>query len=265
MLNTEQEHLVQLIKDASPSVEKLFLLGSTVMQRRTQSIFHSGQPTCRYTSHYYVLVLVNKTSDHSLNNLRDIIKTKSQQWIPITAIVLCTETFSNWLTEGHLFAKWVVEQSTQLYDAGNICLPPATPPDEDKLEAEDKKLLQETSQKVKSFLAGAELYRIRKEYKMAIFMLHQAAEQQLRTMLIINTGLRINTHSIERLIRYNCMWCDKLLEVFPPNNERLQRLLALLQKAYIDSRYNTSFTICYHDLETLEKKTNQLISLLQSQ
>jgi uncharacterized protein len=261
--NTEQQHLVQLLHDASPCIEKIYLLGSTTMQRRTQTIFHTNQPSCRYTGHYYVLVLVSSAEDHSLNNIRDTIESRSQQWIPITAIVLSTDTFSSWLSEGHQFAKRVVEQATMLHDAGNVCLPTATPADEEKLEAEDMKLLKETKQKVQSFLAGAELYRIRKEYKLAAFMLHQAAEQQLRTMLIINTGLRINTHNIERLIRYNCMWCDKLLEVLPKNNQRSQRLFALLQKAYVDSRYNASYTIAFDELEALEQKTKHLLDVLK--
>jgi uncharacterized protein len=264
LLSHEQQHLVQLITSTSTAIEKLFLLGSTVMQRRTQTIFHSNQPTCRYTGHYYVLVLVSNTGDHSLNNIRDTIEARSQQWIPTTAIVLAIETFTGWLNEGNPFARWVVQQATLMYNANDHVLPQPGTHDETKLEAENKKLLNETKQKVQSFLAGAELYRIRKEYKLAAFMLHQAAEQQLRTMLIIKTGLCINTHNIERLIRYNCMWCDKLLEIFPKNNQRSQRLFTLLQKAYVDARYNPGYTITLDELEALEQKIKHLLHQLKA-
>jgi uncharacterized protein len=88
---------------------------------------------------------------------------------------------------------------------------------------------------VREFLAGAELHTIRVQYK-AAFMLHQAAEQASRTMLTIHIGLRINNHSIDRLIRCCSMFCFELQDVFAKKSEKEKLLFQLLQKAYIDTR-----------------------------
>jgi len=91
------------------------------------------------------------------------------------------------------------------------------------------------------FLAGADLYRIREQNKMSAFMLHQAAEHALLTLLKLTTGLHVNTHNLDKLIRSCSMVSYKLPEVFNRNNEQNERLFQLLQKAYIDTRYKDSY------------------------
>lgn len=258
---TEITHLTNLVTACSP-VEKMYLLGNTTMQRRTISVFCSDQPSYRYTSHYYLLLLVHKEDEHSLNCVQDKIESALKDWIPVTVLVVNISCFINWLNTGHRFAVWVVERASLLYDASNITLPLAASRNEEASQLQDKKLMKDTVNRVASFLAGADLYRLRKEYKLAAFMLHQAAEQALRTSLIINIGFRINTHNIERLIRYNALWCDKLLEIFPKNNSREEQLRSLLQKAYIGSRYSLDYSLSGNDLEELHEKVIRLTNLL---
>ncbi|MCW3090505.1 MAG: hypothetical protein JWP81_1574 [Ferruginibacter sp.] len=48
--------------------------------------------------------------------------------------------------------------------------------------------------------------KIRSQNKMAAFMLHQAAEHALHTILKKATGLHVNTYNIDRLLRYCTMY-----------------------------------------------------------
>ncbi len=73
----------------------------------------------------------------------------------------------------------------------------------------------------------------RKQTKLAAFMLHQAAGQCLHALFEINSEMYLNTHSIEKLLRYACMACYHLPEIFPRNNDKEEKLFQLLQKAYI--------------------------------
>jgi HEPN domain-containing protein len=117
---------------------------------------------------------------------------------------------------------------------------------------------------MQEFIAGADLYYIRKQYPMAAFMLHQATEQALRAMLIINTGLRINTHNIERLIRYCSMFSHKLPDIFNKGTLESKRLFELLQSAYIQSRYSTNYHVTPSDIIQLTQKIRTLQQLLHT-
>jgi len=60
----QHNELVKIILEAAPA-EKIYFLGSTLMSRRTETIFMTDAPSCRYVGHYFVLVLVN--GGHNLN------------------------------------------------------------------------------------------------------------------------------------------------------------------------------------------------------
>src|ERR1019366_4983294 len=93
----KHKELVKIILEAVLA-DKIYLLGSTLMIRRTKTVFMTDAPSCRYVGHYYVLVLVrNKTNCRAV---QDKIENSSKHFIPVTAIVLYTKQFSEWLTEG---------------------------------------------------------------------------------------------------------------------------------------------------------------------
>jgi HEPN domain-containing protein len=98
---------------------------------------------------------------------------------------------------------------------------------------------------------------------MAAFMLHQAAEQALIVLLKIMTGLHLNTHSIDRLIRCCALISDKFSGIFPRNNEKNERLFQLIQKAYIDTRYKEDYCICIDNLLILTERVRALEKLVK--
>jgi HEPN domain-containing protein len=248
---------------AATAIERLYLLGLTTTDKRTETLFSVQSATRKEVVHYYILALVEKEDDHSLNNLQDKIESALQHFLPITAIVFSDIQFSKWLLEGHPFAASIYEKAFILYQKEDFPFPYPSSLNEEVLKKETEKLFTQTKTKVQEFLAGAELYTIRVQYKMAAFMLHQAAEQALRTMLIIHTGLRINTHSIDRLTRCCSMFCFELQDVFPRRNEKDKRLFQLLQKAYIDTRYKEDYHIKLEELTTLTTQVKDLFKLCQ--
>ena len=100
----QHQQLVDIILKAC-AVEKIYLLGSTLLTRRTESIFMPDAPSCRRVGHYYLLVIVNSEQGH--NQVQDTIENNCQHFIPVTAIVLSEERFEAWLMEGHVFAHAV--------------------------------------------------------------------------------------------------------------------------------------------------------------
>lgn len=256
----QHKELVKIILEAAPA-DKIYFLGSTLMQRRTEGIFMTDAPSCKYVSHYFVLVLVQNGSN--LNAVQDKIENSCQHFISTTAIVLYSDQFNTWLDEGHQFAKTVYRIAVLLHgENGKKLIPKIV--NEEISKVENDSLLNQGLNKVKEFLAGADLFRIREQNKMAAFMLHQAVEQALHTILKIKTGLYLNTHNLDKLIRYCSMVSYNLPDIFPRNNEKNQRLFQLLQRAYVDSRYNEDYSICTNDLIAITERVKDLQDMMNN-
>jgi HEPN domain-containing protein len=263
--NETYKKLVSLLAEISDA-EKIYLLGKTITESKTETIFPSPFSTSTSTSpsasiltspsHLYLLILVPTTEERRLNSLQDKIENNAQHLIPVTAIVLSMDQFNAWLAGGHHFSIQVLQKALLIHDAGRIPVRPCT--GDRIVEESADQVYKQTRVRIREFLAGAELYRIRVQYKLSAFMLHQAVEQALRSLLILNTGLRINTHNIDKLVRCCSMFCCELQELFPKKNERSKRLFQLLQKAYIDARYSEEYSIRYDELMALTEKIKSL-------
>ncbi len=182
----------------------------------------------------------------------------------LSVIVLSEEHFEAWLLEGHAFAHAVHSKAVLLHGDKEIIQTPITTKNETALQKENNAVYTAGLNKAEEFLAGANLYRIREQNKMCAFMLHQAAEQALHTILQLKTGLRVVTHNLDKLYRYCCMVCYQLPEIIlGSNKENDKRLFNLLQKAYIDTRYKSDYSINALDLVELTDIMRNLQKLLR--
>lgn len=243
--------------------DRIYLLGGSLIRRRTESVFHQLAPSLQYVADCYCLILLPDTNTTRLVQMQDQIEQHCARIMPMTAIVLSTQQFDGWLEAGHSFALRVHACAPLLLqkDAGYQ----GTLGTIDEV-AEQKRIEfthKEGLKRVEGFLAGAELFCLRKENRMAAFMLHQAAEQALSTLLKIATCYYCCTHNIERLLRYAGMVTHRVNEIFPKNNEPEKRLVSLLQKAYIDSRYREDYAISEADLRNLLGRVGELRELLR--
>lgn len=259
---SQHDKLVSLITE-TVTAEKIYLLGCSIAHQRTESIFAYNRPTRRHISHYYMLVLVRKDDNSSINSMQDKIESRCQSFLPVTVIVLDANHFKDWLQESHPFAYKVYKIAECIYNADNVIFQEPKAIDEHELNTKNEALFNQGINKVQEFLAGADLFRIREQNKMAAFMLHQATEQALITLLKIMTGLRLNTHSIDRLVRCCSLISDKIACIFPRDNDKNERLFQLIQKAYIDTRYKEGYCIGIDNLLTLTDRVRALEKLVK--
>ncbi|MEO6837643.1 MAG: HEPN domain-containing protein [Ginsengibacter sp.] len=189
-----------------------------------------------------------------------MLETKSKQFISMTAFVLTIFTFKTWLETGQRFAIKVHKEAKLLYGSNEL-LPIIEAHPED-IEEKNNAIYTEAKNKVVEFLAGADLYIIRKQTKLAAFMLHQATEQCLHAMFELNTGMYLATHNIDKLLRYCSMICYRLPEIFPRNNKKEERLFQLLQKAYVGGRYDNNYSITVTELQEIRERVMELKELM---
>ncbi|HWB26308.1 MAG TPA: HEPN domain-containing protein [Chitinophagaceae bacterium] len=257
LFKVQQEKLVALIKEiAQPSM--IYLLGGTLYRRRSESIFLDNAPTAQNTSDYFLLVLLNDLANKELYEWQDKIEQHCNGFMTVTVIVMQISIFSDWLQNGHRFAKAVVQFAVAIYDQGDISFSPATVPDTNTEQKAAEKYYKDGLNKGKEFLAGADLFRIRNQYKLAAFMLHQATEHCLHGLIKAETGFHAHTHNLDRLIRYGSLVSYQLPDIFPRKTEQDKRLFTLLQKAYGDARYRDDYSIAQNDLLLLTEKVRYL-------
>lgn len=243
-------------------VDRIYLLGGSLHRRRTESLFNQLAPSLQYVADCYCLILLPDTNTTRLVQLQDQIEQQCTKILPMTAIVLSTKQFDSWLLDGHAFALRVYNSAPLLLQKDTGYQGTLGMIDEVTEQKRTELTYKEGLKRVDAFLAGAELFCLRKENRMAAFMLHQAAEQALSTLLKTATGYYCCTHNIERLLRYAGMVTHRVNEIFPKNNEPEKRLVSLLQKAYIDSRYREDYAITEADLRDLLGRVSDLRQIL---
>ena len=248
-----------IVKTAHPDM--ILLLGASLHRRRSESIFLDTAPSSRYLSDCFLLVLIQDPSSRELHEWQDIIETSCKQFIPVTAIVLETATFKQWLEKGGQFAVAVWESALRIYDPDKLGGSIATSRNASSDNNNEKQYAAGLA-KAREFLAGSELFSVRKQNAMAAFMLHQSAEQALRTLIKTGTGYHANTHSIDRLVRYASLVSYQIRDILSQNTEQEKRLFNLLQKAYIDARYQPDYKISTEDLLLLTEKVKMVNEIL---
>lgn len=259
----EYVRLSRQILKVAPAV-RIFLLGTRSVKYRTVNVFSPELVTDESTDHYYLLVLIQRTHEASYKSLHERIESTCHSICPVTAIVLEFEQFNQWLQEGHDFAYQVRTKSTLLFEDLSVSFGDVKEVAPDTIKASKQATRSKGLNLLQEFLAGADLYSIRKQNKMAAFMLHQAAEFALHAILKISIGLCINSHNLDKLIRYCSIANSNVSKVFNRRIENENRLFQLLQRAYIETRYKETYTINNSDLLEITNKIGQLQEILAS-
>lgn len=242
--------------------DRIFLLGASLHRRRSESIFNKTAPGSQYVSDCTLLVLIPDLAGKTIFEWQDTIEDNCKKLIPVTVIVVQTGTFEEWLKTGNSFACSTWQSAVSIYGSknvpgiisGNIFKAPENTAEE--------RFYKNGIIKATEFLTGAELFRIRKQYAISAFMLHQSAEQALSTLVKIGTGYEANTHNLERLIRYASLVSYQIPDIFPRKTDREKQLFLLLQKAYVDSRYQIEYKICIEDLLCLTDRIRDIHKIL---
>ena len=263
LFSHQQEQILAVIKEiVQPDV--VYLLGASLHRRRSESVFCPEAPIAQHVNGFYLLILIPSFNGKEQYEWQDQIEHRCSHLLSVTTIILKTATFTEWVANGHPFAHTVLESAPIIYTENGISFAAPSAQNPDLIVKTNQECYQATVKRASAFLAGAELFTLRKEYPIAAFMLHQAAEQALQSLLKMGTGYHSYTHNLERLLRYAGMVSYELTDVFVSSREKDCHLLKLLQKAYSDTRYGTDYKITVEQLNALTEKVNRILQLLTS-
>ena len=275
-MNTSLEHLPENKQDELKALAELFsssnkvlmviLFGSYARGSWVQDRYLEKGVIFEYESDYDLLVLLDN-EDMSLQNhfenriKKELINTGNLK-TPVSFILHGIDQVNKALSEGHYFFTDIKNEGIILVNKGsNELVEPRT--------LKPQELQQKAQNYYNQWINSSEEFLIdftnalnRGSYYNAAFLLHQATERIYVTILLVFTGYRPKTHSLDALSFRAEMLNERFKEAFPRETDEEKNLFRLLHRAYIDARYKMDeYQITEEDLKYLGDRVKFLQEL----
>lgn len=258
--------ITEIIKDVV-APEKIILFGSYATGTWVEDEYFEDGTRYSYISDYDFLV-ITKNSQEKEHILNDKIVNRSRHVtnVSVNCIIHDIEYVNEGLSFGQYFFADIVKEGVVLYDSGKIefAQPKELRPREQKEIAQ--RYFDQWFTSAIEFIDLAEYAKKKTQPKKSAFLLHQATENFYNTILLVFTGYKPKTHSLEKLRQYAKPYSKELMQIFPDNtdNKTESHLFDLLRRGYIDARYKNDYTITEEELSTLLGKVHKMKEIVES-
>ncbi len=262
--------LTALIREQVKQVEMVVLFGSYAKNKYVDydQRVEFGTPTY-YMSDYDIAILTRKPIGAIESSLYEKIKDKffENKNRPFHThpqfVNYGIDDFNYALTKAHYFETEIKRDGVILYDSGTYKLARRRKLDYTEIRDRAQKYFDDKFGRALSFLMDAPHPTNRKDYKQASFYLHQSAENFLRTIPMVFILYGHKSHDLSELMNAAKKHTTDIFKAFPRDTEEEKRLFDLLQRAYIESRYNPDFEITKADIDALLPKIEQLRDIVE--
>jgi len=212
---------------------------------------------------YDLLVVTRQGDRRSDYELQDVIENRCREEVAVTALVHDIEYVNRRLAEGQCFFSMVVSEGILLYDAHRTPLGIPCLPDWEQVRWMAERDFERWAQQAKAFFRSAEFNQREKESKIAVFLLHQAAEQSYQAILLAFMGYKPTTHNLDKLRRYTNRFALELALIFPRDTTEEDDLFRLLASGYVDARYKEEFIITEEEVAVLIERVRRLLEVAE--
>jgi HEPN domain-containing protein len=162
--------------------------------------------------------------------------------------------FRQHIEEGHPFWLTDCTKDKQVYEKDASSLPVPSPARHEEVKQKAGNLFYAGLSKAASFFESAKAASDRSDPATALFLLHQTAEFSLRALIRSLTGREVKEHSITLLAKHLRRCAPGLTPFFSTDKPEEERLLSLLESAYLKGRYADSFEVKGEDVALLLQK-----------
>src|SRR5450432_3996356 len=239
--------------------EKIILFGIFASEGIGMDDPVRGSPA--FLAGYELLVVTRKGDKRYDFEIQDMIENRCRVRTPVTVWVHDINYVNDQLSAGHYFFSMLDREGILLYDAGNIPLSAGAAPDLAHIKAVAEKDFEQWWRRARAFFRSVQFNRQEKEWKIAVFLLHQAAESAFQAILLSFTGYKPCTHNLDKLRRYTNRFSIELATLFSRDEPEEDRLFKLLLQGYVDARYRDEYTITEEELGLLTERISRLLSI----
>ena len=264
------QQLVSLIREQVKQVEMIVLFGSYAKNSYVDydQRVEFGTPTY-YMSDYDIVILTRKpigAAEYSLyEKIKDrFFENKNRPFHTHPQFInYGIEDFNYALAKAHYFETEIKRDGVVLFDSGAYKLTRRRKLDYTEIRDRVQKYFDDKFGRATQFLKGVTFYCEDGDCKMASFLLHQSAENFLRTIPMVFILYGYKSHNLSELMNAVKKHTTEIFKVFPRDTEEEKRLFDLLQRAYIESRYNPDFEITKEDIDALIPKVEYLRNIVE--
>jgi HEPN domain-containing protein len=267
-MNTSLKHLSQgqrekigrairiIVRAVQP--EKIILFGTYSGSGNAGIVTGSLPPAL---GAYDLLVVTRQGDGRSDYELQDLIENRCHDEVAVTALVHDIGYVNRRLSEGHCFFAIVVVEGILVYDARLTPLAGVCLPDWDRVRRMAERDFKRWDDQACAFFKSAQFNQDEKQWKVALFLLHQAVEQCYQAILLAFMGYKPTTHNLDKLRRYTNRYSLELALVFPRDTVAEDELFRLLSSGYVDARYKEDFRVSENEVDELMTRVARLLEV----
>jgi HEPN domain-containing protein/predicted nucleotidyltransferase len=167
------------------------------------------------------------------------------------------------LEKGRYFFSDIKKEGILLYDSGEFKLSEPKFLSDEEIREIAREDYEHWFDKAEDFLNTFDLMFKNGKISTASFHLHQATEHFYNCALLVLTGYKPKSHNLCQLNKLSSAQSNQFLKIFPTATEEQKESFKLLNKAYIDARYNKHFKITKEQLEHLITKVEHLKKIVE--
>jgi len=264
------QQLTALIREQVKQVEMIVLFGSYAKNKYVDydQRVEFGTPTY-YMSDYDIVILTRKpigAVEYSLyEKIKDrFFENKNRPFHTHPQFVnYGIDDFNYALTKAHYFETEIKRDGIILYDSGAYKLARRRKLDYTEIRDRAQKYFDDKFTLALDLFENVSFDYKRGKYKLSSFHLHQSAENFLRTIPMVFILYGHKSHDLSELMNAAKKHTTDIFKAFPRDTAEEKRLFDLLQRAYIESRYNPDFEITKEDIDALIPKIEQLRDIVE--
>ena len=264
------QQLAELIRENVKQVEMIILFGSYAKNKYVDydQRIEFGTPTY-YMSDYDIVILTRKPIGAIESSLYEKIKDKffENKNRPFHThpqfVNYGIDDFNYALSKAHYFETEIKRDGVVLFDSGTYKLARRRKLDYTEIRDRAQKYFDDKFGRAISFVRSAKHDIDDSDFLMASFHLHQSAETFLRTIPMVFILYGHKSHNLPELMNATKKHAPEIFKALPRDTPEEKRLFDLLQRAYIESRYNPDFEITQADVYALVPKIEQLREIVE--
>lgn len=266
---TIRQIATKIIETAPDKIAFVILFGSFAKGTWVFDRYSEDNTVYTYASDYDFLV-VTKERNNKKNGISDSDLEKKITEIAYSKyghnphfVIEPIDYVNSELEKGRYFFSDIKKEGIMLYDSGEFELADAKVLSEDEVQEIARGDYEHWFKSSVEFLSHFEFSLKENMLNKAAFHLHQATEGFYNCALLTLTGYKPKTHNLIELNKLCCAQSNDFLTIFPQATKDQQESFKLLNKSYIDARYNKHFTITKEQLEYLTKRVEGLKGVVE--
>lgn len=241
-------------KDKLPELYQ-FIIESVNPEKIFRLVDHTGKPS--KSGYADIMITMPEMPAKSALEIHIASRLASLKYDNLSATICQTEYMDRMIKEGNIYFNVAINDDSLVYNKDGWKKPAMNIGLQSEKKDTAYQIFYSGLRKAHAFYASAKLHQ-ENNMEVSAFMLHQAAELSLHTLMKALTERDKHIHDLQELLICSLRYNEKLPLILTDGGKEDERLLQLLDNANYDYRYKNESVIKEKDLKILMEKVDKL-------